>query len=468
MAIVQRTLKTANLWASIAIASLAFLVGCAESEAPAEPTTPPNILVISMDTMGANHMACYGYSIPNTPFLGEFAESADLWENCYSTAPWTLPAHASMFTGLYPTQHGAHSFKVTREMRNVNPLPMDNTTLAEVVSELGYQTGAFIANKHYLNGSFNVGQGFDTFHVFRSGDIARADLVNRKVKEWLEPERQQPFFLFINYMDTHRPYRSEEREGMFDFPVERNSGQILNRLMPFVLTGKGDEHLDELKQLSAQYDTAIANLDEKLRELFAHLESKGLLENTLVILTSDHGEYLGEHDLLEHSKDVYQEALHVPLIVRHPGQTVGKRIGSPTTVAMLPTIVFDHLPADMKSTAFSKIPRLDISKGFVAENYYSRSRDLFGREWGDRLNRVRHAFFADGWKYIHSSDGKHELYNLPEDPHELSNQIDHEPERAREMLALLEGHLVDPREANIEDLPEYTEEDLQIIDELGY
>ena len=452
-------------------------IACSDAESPNgalsstgadPPTKAPNIILISMDTLRADHLACYGHEVPNSPVLDGFLESADRWTEAYATAPWTLPSHASMFTGKYPFAHGAHTFRIEQPGRNVSPLDEENVTLAEVLRDLGYDTGAFVANKHFLAERFLVNQGFQTFHVFKGKDMARADKVHSRAFPWLMEERDQPFFLFLNYMDTHRPYHSTERPGLFDFPVGVDSGEILGRLMEPILTRDGGDHSVDLTQLRAQYDTSVANLDALLGELFALLESRGVFDNTLILITSDHGEYFGEHDLLEHSKDVYQEALHVPLLVKAPHQAEGAVIDSPISVASIPGLVFDHLPPAMADQAFQAMPRLDLSEGIIAENYYSRSRDLFDRPWGDRLHRVRRALFADGWKYIHSSDGIHELYHLARDPKEQRDLLEAEPTRAAAMRATLDGLLTEIRDADLGDTPEYSEEELNALEQLGY
>lgn len=444
-----------------------LLGACAEPE-PEGPTTPPNIILISMDTLRADHMACYGHEIPNTPVLDGFLEQATLWTQAYATAPWTLPSHASMFTGKYPFEHGAHTFRIDQPGRNVSPLDHDNVTLAEVFRDLGYDTGAFIANKHFLAERFQVNQGFETFHVFKGKDMADAGKVHGRAFPWLKKERERPYFLFLNYMDTHRPYRSAERPGLFPFPVGEDSGQILGRLMAPILTRDGADHSEDLTQLRAQYDTSVANLDEALGDLLALLAERGELDDTLILLTSDHGEYFGEHALLEHSKDVYQEALHVPLMLKAPGQQESGKVETIASIAAIPGLLFDHLPHAMAEQAFAAIPRLDESQGLLAENYYSRSRDLFDQPWGDRLHRVRRALFLDGWKYIHSSDDAHELYHLTVDPHELENLVAREPARVAAMRARLDSLLTHVREADLGDSPEYSEEELSALEQLGY
>lgn len=436
---------------------------------PPRPSTPPNIILISLDTVRADHMACYGYGVANTPSLDAFAEKATLWTKAYATAPWTLPSHVSMLTGKYPFAHGAHTFEIKQPGRNVSPLDLEVTTLPEVLQQHGYRTGGFIANKHFLSERFQANQGFDTYHVFKTPTkMATATDVNTKAQAWLESEDERPYFLFLNYMDAHRPYRSTERPGLFDFPVGTDSPRILSRLMEPILSRAGEDHSEELHQLRAQYDTAIANLDEDLGAWFALLEERGELDDALIIVTSDHGEYFGEHDLLEHSKDVYQEALLVPLIIKMPQQAEGLTIDTEISIAAIPSMVMTRLPQELADAVASELQPLRLGDAVVAENYYSRSRDLFDRPWGDRFHRIRRTLIEDGWKFIHGTDGSAELYYLPDDSKEQNDRAAAEPERVLSMRAKLEQSLTEIRTTDLGDSPEYTEEELKILDELGY
>ena len=456
----------------IVVLSLTWLSCSQEPDAgPPRPDSPPNIVLLSLDTLRADHMACYGYGLPNTPQLDRFLEGATLYRNAQATAPWTLPSHASMFTGLYPSQHGARTFHIETFQRNVSSLEEDQTTLTELLRLQGYRTQAYVANKHYLSPNFGVSQGFDGYRLFRKGDLKRAEEMAREYLPWLERQGEQPFFLFINYMDTHRPYNSKGGERLFDFEVGSDSGQILNRSMEPVLTGNGQtpEVLADLRQLRAQYDTSVLNLDAELGRLFDKLKELGLYEDCLILITSDHGEYFGEHDLLEHSKDVYQGALWVPLLMKSPGQTVAETVHDPISIAAIPYLISDRLPASTATAIEASLPPRANSQLLLAENYYARNRQLFDQPWGDRFHRVRRSLIADGWKLIAGDDGSHELYNLAEDPEELVDRWDAETEIGAALERKLLQYLED---TELEGLSasglEFNEEDMRILDELGY
>ncbi|MCZ6816562.1 MAG: sulfatase, partial [Planctomycetota bacterium] len=282
----------------------------------------PNVILITLDTLRADHLGCYGYDRPTSPRIDAFAETATLYRRGYATSPWTVPTHGSLFTGKFPYEHGAHSFKVDRPVMNVNRLPLEHLTLAEALKSEGYQTGAFIANNGYLTAGSQFNQGFDTYHVER----VYADTLNERIFAWLDARRDKRFFIFINHIDTHRPYNTAPRPGITDRPVVRDQGQLLDRLYAAVMPGTGPIPSDLVARVTDQYDTAVANVDAAIGSLLDKLESMGIYDRTLIVLTSDHGEYIGEHHLVEHSKDVYQEVLWVPLIVKGVGQTSGKAI----------------------------------------------------------------------------------------------------------------------------------------------
>jgi len=190
-------------WAAALLLALPFLQGCADPG-------PPNVLLITLDTVRADHLSSYGYAKPISPQLDTFARRATRYAVCFATSPWTVPSHASLFTGLHPFEHGAHSFEPRDKRRgNVWPLHDNHETLAEVFREEGYDTAGIVANQVYLNSNLNLQQGFDQWEVKRE----RSAAVNRRVFEWLEEREGRPFFLFVNYLDAHRPYNVEPAAG---------------------------------------------------------------------------------------------------------------------------------------------------------------------------------------------------------------------------------------------------------------
>ena len=298
------------------VASLLLVPACSPSSepAPAEVTVLPNVVLIVMDTLRADHLGCYGYERATSPRVDAFANGATRYTRALSAAPWTVPSHASMFTGVPPLVHGAHTFPTEKATRNVNSLDQGWLTLAEALSAEGYQAGAFVANAGYLAPRWQLNQGFETYHV----DRVYAEELNPQVFDWLD-RATPPYFLFVNYIDAHRPYNTKPRPGFLDPPAP-GGVELLNRLIEQVLPATDPVDQDLAGQVIDQYDTAIANLDEQVGALLDRLERDGGAGDTVIVVTSDHGEYFGEHHLVEHSKDIYQEAIQVPLIERGVGQ----------------------------------------------------------------------------------------------------------------------------------------------------
>ncbi len=442
------------------------LAGCSPEAADRSRDPRPNVIVIVLDTVRADHLGAYGYARQTTPRIDAFAAEAVRYARAMSTAPWTVPSHASLFTGLYPFEHGAHSYEVADPAQNnVGPLALEHLTLAEALLAEGYATGAFVANVAYLSPWTQLNQGFQTYHAA----LADSTTLNRAVRPWLERNRNQAFFLFMNYLDAHRPYNARPREGLLDRPVAPDGGALLDRLIEATLAGVDPPPPELVSGVIDQYDTALANLDEQVGVLLDWLRELNLYRNSVIVITSDHGEYFGEHGLVEHSKDVYQPALAIPLIVRAPGDAAPRVDDTLVSLAMTPWIIWQHMAADVRARRASSF--LNAPGGPVlAENYFSRTKDVFDPRWGSRFRRVRTAWFEWPYKFIRSSDGAHELYDLSRDAGETNNLVGSDAGRAAAMQAALDAfERSRPRRA-----PQRMEsgalsaEQLRVLEQLGY
>jgi len=451
-----------------ALLPLALCAACGgtESEAPAPiPDSSPLaetgnqtdlIILISLDTLRADHMSLYGYERPTSPELEDFAKAATVYTRCQTTAPWTLPAHASMFTGLYPFEHGARTYPrdqvdQPRKFNNTIRLPDRHVTLAEVLGDCGYRTGAVTANEGFLTEQYGLSQGFDHW----DNDDTRAPIINGRALSWLtEQPEDEPVFLFINYMDTHRPYNNAPRPNI---PHHEKHG--IAKLAAEVL-GQGEYTQDQVQQLVDVYDTSVANLDEALGELLDELRRLELFDQALIVVTSDHGEFLGDHELMDHAKDVYQGAAHVPLIVKAPGQTEARVDDGWISLVHIPEIVLAHTRGCGIDTLNGR-----QRETVLTELFGPRPRQKLGA-W--RFKRVRRALMQGDFKFVQSSDGNDELYNLLADPGELQNLLAERSELAGKLSELLELHYGDiqvPEELN---LIEMSDEDLETMRAMGY
>ncbi len=440
----------------------------------------PNVVLVTIDTLRADHLGCYGNPDGNSPSIDEFSRRATLYTQAMATAPWTLPTHASIFTGRFPFEHGAHSVEVPPDaVVNEVPLAPSHVTLAEALRAEGYATAAIVANLVYLRPAMGLNQGFETYTVLRKrypeagrlGHVAwkvRGEDVNRFVSEWLEERGDGRFFLFVNYMDTHFPYEPPKRDLANAGPRLRAQHALFDQLEDSVLGGEDPAPDGALERYREFYADGVAAADEAFGELLGLLKDRNLYRETLVVLTSDHGEYLGEHRILGHSKDVYHPALWIPFVVKEPGQTEGRVVETLASAVDLPRLILDALPESVSLRQRRHFPYVLGEHPVISENYYSRLNELRNPLWGARFDRVRTAIFDETYKYIHSSDGRHELYDLALDPNEGENLIQEREEIAEGLAARL-GELQAGRR-----LPESvpveapTPEEIEPLRALGY
>ncbi len=423
-----RASQSRSWLASIAVLAVVLAPDCA-------PSRPPDVVLVVLDTVRADHLSAYGYARPTSPHLEAFARGADRHTAARATAPWTLPSHASLFTGLLPFEHGAEARKDPRTGAFIDApsLREELVTLAEALASEGYETRGIVANPIYLDRRSGLSQGFESWEVLPLGGNDWRHVTHRAFERLRDRAPARPLFLFLNFMDAHRPYHvvpPPDRLGL-PAPDPAEPGALLDELAEQVLErGAADPSL--VTRVTTHYDTGIANADRGIGALLARLAAQANLDNALVIVTSDHGEYLGEHGLVEHSKDVYEPALWVPLVVKQPGQRRGRVLDSPLSLADIPRLVAAALPPAQATRLARAFPPPEDTAP-MAELRYTRPKDLFGPH-GARFDRIRTVLYQGDWKLSRSSDGAHELYDLRADPAEARNRIGDEPLRASQML----------------------------------
>lgn len=308
----------------------AALFAATSTCAPVTPGPPP-ILLVTLDTTRPDHLSVYGYGRRTTPHLEELAGESVLYTRAWSTSSWTLPAHASLFTGLFPAAHGAH-FDARDDANGAarpeagpaaHPGParasaLDTrfTTLAEILAEHGYATGAVVAGP-WLKRGFGLLQGFE-YVEDRVGGFAgrRGDRVTELALAWLDrtgPER--PVFLFLNYFDPHAPY--DPPEGFDDYPGARDPFQPGPRWHD-AEAGANPFDERELAVLRARYDGEIRAMDAALGRVLESFQARPGGERALVVVTSDHGESFGEGGRFLHNTFLSEEQVRIPLLVRYP------------------------------------------------------------------------------------------------------------------------------------------------------
>jgi arylsulfatase A-like enzyme len=390
----------AALWRSAAAAAL-LPAACG---APPRPAEPPNVLLIVVDTLRRDHLGAYGYRRATSPNLDGLAAESLRYERALSQAPWTLPAVAALLTARDPSALGITS---TRSV-----VPPDLVLLPEILQAHGYVTGAVVSHK-FVSARWGFDQGFDSFDEsnVRGHRAVTSPGVSDAALAFLDAHADERFFLFVHYFDPHFSYL--EHEG-FGFAGEA----------PYtgpVRSGASFEQLSRLRlspadglELRRIYDSEIAFTDHHIGRLLDALRARGLLEKTLVVLTSDHGEEFLERGGIGHGKTLHEELVGVPLLVRRPGGRPG--------VVRRPVALLDVFPSVLDAAG---IPQPRESEGVVLpdDGGAEAGRILFS---ATQQGRGLRAAVDPRHKLVRRSDGRMQLFDLERDPGEtrdLSAQV---------------------------------------------
>ncbi|MEO8373154.1 MAG: sulfatase [Candidatus Solibacter sp.] len=458
----------------------------------------PNVLLIVLDTVRADHLSLYGYARRTSPNLEAWAKEGVLFRNAISASDMTLSTHGSLFTGLYPSWHRARLVP----QHGAEPLDPSFHTLAEILSENGYTSMAMLANCAYLRPVFHLDQGFKVYdvrtpigglHHGRAGYLR--DFIQPVLAHWVSTdelyrayrradqitddglrifrsmrERPEPFFLNLNYMDAHDPY----------IPPPPYRDLFPGRNPAFALERVGQLHRElarlerpptlaaDLAHITSQYDGAIAYIDAEIKRLLDGLKQAGFYDNTLVIVTSDHGEAIRDRSALGHPASVYQDLVHVPLLIKYPRSlnvAEGQQVDSPvSSVDVLPTVLDAagiRLTPDQQGESLRTMnPHTDRA---VFSESFPDSLSLLRR----RQDVAQRALFQGGRKLIVSSTGEAELYNLSQDPTESQNLYSLDDPAARLLNSALESWLQQIPRVKLKD-KKLDRQTLERLKSLGY
>jgi len=415
---------------------------------PPPPAQAANLLVITLDAVRAANTSLNGYARQTTPRIAALAERSVAFDRALSTASWTLPSHASIFTG-----HWYHELSADYD----KPLDATYPTLAEFLSERGYRTAGFVGNLGYCGAETGLARGFAHYEdypiswgqVAASSGLTRtvldnfrlrrllkndqhlnrqtADVLNDNVLHWIDRDPAHPFFVFLNYFDAHDPYLPPPP---FDskFGPGRKNGKHSPLHHWLYNPAIGHRPLDQatIQEEIDAYDGAVAYLDDRLGLLLDGLKERGLLDNTLVVITADHGEEFGEHRVFEHSYSLYGPSVNVPLVISFPGKIPASRVGTPVSLRDLPATVTDLLgfhDAPFPGTSLRRVwdpasgaRGVDISPALSELNFAPRQPEWFPISKGDMKSVV-----SAGMHYIRNGDGSEELYDYEGDPWERAD-----------------------------------------------
>ena len=370
----------------------------------------PNVVLVVIDTLRADHLPFYGYPKETAPFLSRLAARGVVFENAYAASSWTAPATASIFTSLYPFQHGvtmgllAQKRLIKKAPRiKINRIPEDLTTLPEALRINGYRTFGVSDNTN-ISDRQGFEQGFDRLLSFtHEGGRFINNQVLQLEKEILAGEK---YFLYVHYNDPHRPYKIPLAE-------DEKSG-------------------DRTTDMIANYDKEIAHVDQCIKELYDRF---GWSYNTLLIVTADHGEEMNEKGVFGHGKSLLNTVIHVPLLFSYPdeGLFAGKRLtANVSTMDILPTIL-----SFLDFRRLKKLSGQDLKPELKGAAKSSNDRFIFSHlqvKMSGRKDKLQEACLYQDYKYIYKFPKGHSLFYLKNDPGERKNRYAHEGKIAK-MLA---------------------------------
>ncbi|HPQ14264.1 MAG TPA: sulfatase [Bryobacteraceae bacterium] len=438
-------------------------ISSAEAQAAAvQSSSQPNVVIMVMDTVRADHLSLHGYSRRTTPNLEALARDSVVYKNAIAPSDMTLSSHGSLFTGLYAGWHGAHCSPP--EASYGRPLSPNVTTLAGILAANGYSTTGVSANV-YLRENFGLQRGFQRFRIPRPVPVlspeswyllrrgmrrtlthfvdtaqfdrlfARAEDVNQSAFELMNGQvlARGPFFLFLNYMDAHFPYVPPAPfDTRFPGKIRSLTQDELTEVQEAVVSGhpmSAEEHAHFI----SQYDGGIAYVDAHIGQVIQWLKRRGVYNNTMIVVVSDHGEQFGEKNLVLHGNSIYQALLHVPMVIKFPGN---KRTG----VVDEPVSLIDVAPTILSAL---ELPVPENMQGIdLLTSDPANRKQLFSESFPcPALHRSdcpqegcrAQAVFSWPLKYASSSSGRRELFDLAKDSREDHNILGKEPQVAKEL-----------------------------------
>ncbi len=432
-----------------------LLGACGVSDAGGEAR---NVLLIVVDTLRADHVGAYGYAGETTPRIDALAREGLVFERAYAQSSWTKPSIASIFTSLPASQHRVLEESVA------NRLGDDLSTLAELLGQAGLRTAAFVENPHVVSAT-GFDQGFERFEgpLDWSHDdwVADCDVTAQRAIAWMDECGSEPWFTYVHLLDPHDPYDQGDfaQVEAADWSESVAQGKVIDLLDPSTDLPRRSLDPEELRQLVALYDDEVRHVDAAVGRILDALDRMGRREDTLVVLTSDHGEEFLEHGRLRHGYHLYEETVRVPLIVSVPGR-------GPERFPERPVRHVDLAPGILGSLG------LDVPEAFTGKHFLAHHETP-----GTGLEPVvcetamrglwRRSLRLGRWKLLRDElRDTSELYDLEKDPAEERDLGELEPEVLRDLETLL-GELRRPR-ALSSSPGELEPEVLEALERLGY
>ena len=464
-----RLLPAIGAAAVIATLALPRVSGAAPSvsEARAQPRSgAPDVVLIVADTVRADHLGAWGYDRPTSPTVDRLAREGTMFADATSPATWSLPSHASLFTGRFPSAHGAHA-----EHRYLSP---EHPTLAEALRDAGYETRSFTSNP-WISDGLGLTRGFSwsdsawddgdmgrsQIHVFRvldrfgfgATDKGGAEVVAGFERWAADAPRGRPAFAFVNLVEAHFPYHQIPERFLERFSdAERAELRALSqRLLEAQFGGEPPPPESSAAMATDMYDAGVAYTDHLIGRIVRALRERGSLDDTVLVVLADHGELLGEHGAFGHGHSLHEPELRVPLLVRYPARVpAGLRVDTPVSTAAVASTIAElaGLPALAGAQVPSLVPTIErgepagpvIAERHAGDAATARAATL---ERGSPLMRsdVRFRAYRSGsWKLVEASDGSTHLFDLAADPEERHDLARARPSETARLAAELAAH----------------------------
>lgn len=408
--------RSVRVLAAAVVAGAAALL-LAASCARRQPE-PPNVVLITLDAQRPDHLSCYGYKRNTSPNIDALAARGVLFRQANANAPWTLPSFASILTGQFPMDHGTTNAR--------RALPGSNWLLPKIMQRHGYFTAAAVASG-FVAPHYNIAQGFNRFMGDTFKDQATANYRCMDSPPWvttfglkfLRVHRGHPFFLWLHYLKPHDPYLWQPKHHYLDAPPKDLPGYLS---LPWLTEHRARLTAQQMREVIDLYDGQVHYVDSYIGQILSEIDRLGLRERTVVIVSSDHGEEFMQHGAFGHHHQIYQDELHVPLIIAGPSPIAGRRrVDDPVqSVDLMPTIlalcgIDERVP---RLRGQSLVPLLEGRAGYQKKDIVAAVSDPDRPEDLEIMRSIR----RDNWKLLlRVQESKAELYDLAADPGEQRN-----------------------------------------------
>lgn len=409
-----------------------------------------NVIVVSYDALQAAHVSSLGYKRETTPMIDSLAKQGVSFKNDISAAPWTVPSHMSIFTGLFPSEHKVVNKYLTfndkvKKITNLKEVSPNVLTLAQVLKSQGYATGGFTGDAG-VSAAFGYGAGFDAY--YDKTPFGSMKQSGEEAIDWVKENKDKKLFLFLHGYDAHGQFKvADNYQGRFIESQNRGKykgtpGEQGTLREEGLKNGRINLTDTEVEFWREWYDSKIRDEDDRFKNIWEQLSSLGVLKNAIVLVVSDHGTEFYEHNRFDHGHTLYDELVKVPLVINAPGLPKNKAIDSQVSNLDIAPSIIDLLGIDPGKQYSSQMRGKSLIPLILGKD--NKPENVFLETDYRNYTHKRGIRTADGWKFILTLDtGQKELYNLKKDPGEKNNVIEDNARLAFDLEAKVRNHIKD-------------------------